>query len=823
MRSAVCIVGGNSDHEPYVADLPCSALGFVPPPPQPKRKFRPVTRFRMPMDTTELRTFKAAFEARMEAQAAMGSMDELAAEAWRLADAHKQAREEVGPAAPHATYASALLRHSAALHVGADLVRRMEEHMNSLLAEAYQAALTTCTTTTTAERHHLKRADARRTRQLEQLTRLAKVARKELGSPPTAAAPGLEDLLAALAAALRRESDPATSSCPGGLLATSGTPSAASLVDSAIDGIAAALAQLDSGAADQGISGEQTSAAMSPPHPRPSNPPPPAQDATPPVTANPPDAGPPLRHRVEAAIDGYISVLNRERRELCRKDTLKAWAATAKAWRRKLELTPRLAHRDLTRSSADAPRSIEMLKDPTTGQLTSDDTEMLRVLREQRARLAAPPPGGRTGTYSADANTARDYPWAQAGAVDCFQLLTCAPAERADLLARVVDYATFKSVLGRAANQKAAGWDGAPNELLKNLPERLHRSLHAMFVAMWVTGETPETWKRSQTVMLYKKGDPTDPANYRPIGLALTVYKLWTALVTEVLADFAEAHGVLCDSQEGFRRRRSTQRQLGNLLNALEDAHHTRHDVYLLYIDFSNAFDTLDHDKLLQLMWDQGFPSHAVEVVRGLHTGACTTIRTSFGESDSIDIERGSLQGDGLSPFLFLLFIDPLLRWLHQGGRGYRPGCLTDAVKFYTYKGPLPVFDIKVHAADAERHACAAPAFADDVAVLAGSHTDLRRQADKVSAYLGWSGMSVNHTKCGATGMLHGAVAQGLVQGGALSEGGGHAAPPPGRHNKRQAHSLLAPGPRALQVLGSMANAHAQLAAPAQGSERVGH
>ena len=109
--------------------------------------------------------------------------------------------------------------------------------------------------------------------------------------------------------------------------------------------------------------------------------------------------------------------------------------------------------------------------------------------------------------------------------------------------------------------------------------------------------------------MLYKKGDPTDPANYRPIGLALTVYKLWTALVTEVLADFAEAHGVLCDSQEGFRRRRSTQRQLGNLLNALEDAHHTRRDVYLLYIDFSNAFDTLDHDKLLQLMWDQGFPS----------------------------------------------------------------------------------------------------------------------------------------------------------------------------------------------------------------------
>ncbi len=84
-----------------------------------------------------------------------------------------------------------------------------------------------------------------------------------------------------------------------------------------------------------------------------------------------------------------------------------------------------------------------------------------------------------------------------------------------------------------------------PNELLRFLLERLQRSLHAMFVAMWITGETPETWKRSQTVMLYKKGDPADPANYRPIGLALTAYKLWTGLVTEVLSEFAQSSRVL--------------------------------------------------------------------------------------------------------------------------------------------------------------------------------------------------------------------------------------------------------------------------------------
>ncbi|EFN50548.1 hypothetical protein CHLNCDRAFT_137223 [Chlorella variabilis] len=72
--------------------------------------------------------------------------------------------------------------------------------------------------------------------------------------------------------------------------------------------------------------------------------------------------------------------------------------------------------------------------------------------------------------------------------------------------------------------------------------------------------------------MLYKKGDPTDPANYRPIGLALTIYKLWTALITGVLSD--------------------THQALFSVLNALEDAKLFDRDIYMLYIDFSAAFDT---------------------------------------------------------------------------------------------------------------------------------------------------------------------------------------------------------------------------------------
>ena len=158
------------------------------------------------------------------------------------------------------------------------------------------------------------------------------------------------------------------------------------------------------------------------------------------------------------------------------------------------------------------------------------------------------------------------------------------------------------------SNNKAAGPDGIPNEILKFLPDTMQHALHNMFVTMWITGNTPLDWKRSDTVLLYKKGDPLDVKNYRPIALALTIYKLWTRVITEVLSTFAELHKILSSSQEGFRRRRNTARQLFNVLNALEDSAHTRQDIYMLYVDFSSAFNTVDHDKLLRLMWRMGFP-----------------------------------------------------------------------------------------------------------------------------------------------------------------------------------------------------------------------
>jgi hypothetical protein len=236
-------------------------------------------------------------------------------------------------------------------------------------------------------------------------------------------------------------------------------------------------------------------------------------------------------------------------------------------------------------------------------------------------------------------------------APDPYTLTTEAPQHsRGHLLPQVQNYSLFQECLFHSANNKAAGPDGIPNELLKFMPEPMQQAIHNLFVVMWITGDTPSEWKCSDTVLLYKKGDPLDIKNYRPIALALTIYKLWTRVITEILSTFAEVHKMLSSSQEGFRKRRNTARQLSNVLNALEDAAHTSQDVYMLYVDFSSAFNTLDHDKLLRIMWRMGFPMDVLLVVRNIYSEASTHFMTPFGKQRQCSCIGGLFKGTPSHP-----------------------------------------------------------------------------------------------------------------------------------------------------------------------------
>ena len=288
-------------------------------------------------------------------------------------------------------------------------------------------------------------------------------------------------------------------------------------------------------------------------------------------------------------------------------------------------------------------------------------------------------------------------------------------------------------------NGKAPGPDTVPNELIKNAPDDLLKCFHHLYTLMFMSATTPAHFKSSNSILLYKKGDPRKIENYRPICLSNTLAKLWTALLAECGSAFAEHFDMLSTSQEGFRPHHNTIRQLQLTHNMLVDAKMYSQDIYALYVDLTSAFNSIDHDKMLIIMHKMGFPDAWIDVIADLYDGATTKFLAAGGETDIIHIMRGTLQGDSLSPFLFIMCMEPLIRWCQSGGRGYRFACTGREEPQLTI---------------------GSNAYADDLYVPANGHVDLARQASKVDMFCEWGGLDVNISKCAVTGLLYGSAAQ---------------------------------------------------------------
>jgi hypothetical protein len=200
----------------------------------------------------------------------------------------------------------------------------------------------------------------------------------------------------------------------------------------------------------------------------------------------------------------------------------------------------------------------------------------------------------------------------------------------------------YNETLNSLSNNKAEGPDGVPNEIIKALPPRIHDIIYRSMQYMWETGVTLEEWMQSYMILLHKKDDPIELGNWRPICLANTMYKLWTSNVTRVMADYAEEHTILRDSQQGFRRIRNTRKQINRLLSVIEDARLEHNELHLLYVDFTNAFGSTDHTKLNHIMHHLGFTQDVINIVGGIYSGEkagpkmTTSIITTNGTSDPI-------------------------------------------------------------------------------------------------------------------------------------------------------------------------------------------
>ncbi|KAJ9522063.1 hypothetical protein QJQ45_005113 [Haematococcus lacustris] len=439
----------------------------------------------------------------------------------------------------------------------------------------------------------------------------------------------------------------------------------------------------------------------------------------------------PTENHVQAALAKLTNSYRDQIHQLDDDDSALAIAQARVRMQQLISTQPKKANKYILRPSRTDHKGLQALADPDTKNICTAPADLNRIITAAYGQKLSPPTP-KTGHYTD--TQSRNYPWARAKADDPFSLHTCKNIHW--LHTAIMDKAGFQECLSRLAGGKAPGPDGIENEIIKMLPWEMRDTIHQLFIIMWATGCTPSAWKTSDTCLLYKdKGQETDLNAYRPVGLANTIYKLWTSLITKTLYEYAEANGMLSNCQAGFRSHRDTTQQLQMLVMALEDAKLAKTDIYALLVDFTSAFNTTCQDKLLWIMHDLGFPTDATDAVKDLYTGATTRFKTPYGHTDPVPVDRGTIQGDSLSPFLFLIYIEPLLRWLQVGARGYKFTSETTA--------------------SAGRYTIGSIDYADDIAILCNSISNLRCQADKLSAYSDWGHLIISHSKTLATAALH--------------------------------------------------------------------
>ena len=145
-----------------------------------------------------------------------------------------------------------------------------------------------------------------------------------------------------------------------------------------------------------------------------------------------------------------------------------------------------------------------------------------------------------------------------------------------------------------------------PNNLIKLAAEPLSALFTKIYNESIQTGVVPNTLKVSQVTPVYKSGDVTNPGNYRPISVLSPFSKILEKLVYNQLYDFLEKHNILYRYQFGFRKGHSTEQAIFEITDTLKQALDKKLVTCGVFLDFSKAFDTVNHNILLSKLYHYG-------------------------------------------------------------------------------------------------------------------------------------------------------------------------------------------------------------------------
>lgn len=214
---------------------------------------------------------------------------------------------------------------------------------------------------------------------------------------------------------------------------------------------------------------------------------------------------------------------------------------------------------------------------------------------------------------------------------------------------------------------KSPGSDNITNEMLKISPTKLAGPLAVLFNTIINKSETPSQWSESNIILIYKKGDPKDIGNYRPISLLPSLYKLFSTIINKRISATLELKQPI--EQAGFRKGFSTVDHMHTIGLIIEKYQEQRRPLYIAFIDYQKAFDTVTHSSIWKSLEQQGVEDEYINVIKSIYNNNTGKIKLET-LGPSFSIERGVRQGDPLSPKIFIAILETIISeidWSQSG------------------------------------------------------------------------------------------------------------------------------------------------------------
>ena len=234
----------------------------------------------------------------------------------------------------------------------------------------------------------------------------------------------------------------------------------------------------------------------------------------------------------------------------------------------------------------------------------------------------------------------------------------------------------------------------------------------------------PQKWAEGVITPVFKKGDNSNATNYRAIVLISSLSKIFTSMINKRLTKWSNTNKIICEEQFGFQKKKSTTDCIFILQSLLQMSFAKSKSVYCAFVDYSCAFDNINHNALWYKVHKTGISSKILNILKDMYSKIRLCVRSDLVTKDVRESNdyffkpaSGVLQGEVVSSYLFSIFINDLPNEIND------PDLNTDELLINLLM------------------------YADDMCCLSYSRQGLQLALNKLSDYCSKWGLTVNSSK----------------------------------------------------------------------------